>query len=143
MDYHTDRYALLLMDGMWPVPHLDQDMVATLMRWWLHTQPPLLQRWAQSSCWYCGDQPRQQDVSLTSDHAFPDAYAYTPLAPCCRRCNSIKGHTTPNAWRQRWPGGIYWFEGIGLATSPLGCVLREDLIGLRALVFWYLLEKGV
>jgi hypothetical protein len=142
MEFHADRYALLLMDGMWPVPHMDHRMVETLQQWWLHTQPPLLQRWAQASCWYCGAQPTAPEPALGSDHAFPEAYALTPLVPCCRRCNSLKGHATPNESRRRWPGSVYWFEAIGLAASPLGCTLREDRMGLRAVVFWYLLDTG-
>lgn len=116
-------------------------MVETLMQWWLRPQPLLLQRWARGVCWYCGEQTSEQAPSLTSDHAFPDEYALTPLVPCCRSCNSRKGHATPNETRHRWPGSVYWFEWIGLAASPLGCTLREDVVGLRALVFWYLLER--
>jgi hypothetical protein len=143
MERHVDRYALVLMDGRRSVPHMDHDMVQTLMQWWLRMQPPLLQHWAQRFCWYCGREPQMHAPSFCSDHAFPDAYAWTPLVPCCLRCNSRKGHATPNESRHRWPGNVYWFEGVGLAASPLGCALREDITGLRAVVFWYLLETNV
>ena len=141
MPYKPDRYAFVLTNDTATIHDLDHPMMDILMQWWLRRQPRMLQWLAHQACWYCGAQPYEYEPSLGRDHVFPDLYTTTPLVPCCRRCNSRKGHRTPEAWRS---GDFtpYWFETIGLAASPLGCVLREDFHGLCAQIFWYLHETS-
>jgi hypothetical protein len=138
-----DRAVVLMMGEYWTRRHLDRRIVAPMMTWWLQTHEIGLKDNFLEQCWYCGHMPESTQPRLCLDHAFPDYYDSTPLVPCCLTCNRIKGAYTPNEIRQRRSLGLYWFESVTLATSPLAYAIQEDFRGFRSLLAHYLNMRKV
>ncbi len=121
---------------------MDRGVITALMRWWASKAMGSGAQLVHCHCWYCGKKAVWGAGKLCYDHAFPQQYATTPLVPCCLRCNSQKRALTPEEYRRFHPDGQFWFEQVGLGSSPLGSALREDLNGFRHLLAGYLLERS-
>jgi hypothetical protein len=137
-----DRYAMLLGVDHWTPRIMDERVVSALMQWWTGQRPCALHERVSKHCWYCGQTRCLNHAQLSFDHAFPMYYATTPLVPCCGHCNSQKRQLSPHEYRRFRPGGQFWFEQAGLATSPLGHALREDIPGFRSLLVDFLIHQG-
>jgi len=137
-----DRYGLLVVMEQCTSRNLERGVVTILMRWWATKGAVYAYEALHQYCWYCGAKHQRGRGKLCYDHAFPQYYVSTPLVPCCLRCNSQKGPLTPQQYRRFHPEGQFWFEHAGLAYSPLGHALREDLTGFRQLLTCYLIERS-
>jgi hypothetical protein len=140
--WRVDRYGFLLAMDQCTSRDIERGMVAVLMRWWASKDTLYGPQVLHQRCWYCGKPHQNGRGKLCYDHAFPQYYVSTPLVPCCLRCNSQKRALTPQEYRRFHPEGQFWFEHIGLADSPLGYAIREDLQGFRHVLTCYLIDRS-